>query len=355
MGVVPGEQGACGSVGGRDSGYADWLTRVRARLACDRDGANGAARLPTAAEAAAHPGASGARGRRAGRRRRPGASLATLIKELDEQFGQGAGAPGGPLARDRRRDPGPAHRAGEADQGPRRRPARRWRCAVDGPAAALIQHQAPEILARVNLFLGAGAVGQAAHRPGPGAQRRDPPPAAAAKARRRRRRRSTPPHEAELAAGLADAPDGAAEGVAAQARPRGAAPQLRPLTPAAYVDKPRRAADSAAPSTRPEAAPDDACSCRRSSSSPLCASAGSDRRRLRGAADRVGAGDMTLGNPNAKVTVIEYASSPAPTAPAWNEEVFPAFKAQVHRHRQGALRLPRVPDPAGAASPPPAS
>jgi len=29
---------------------------------------------------------------------------------------------------------------------------------VDGPAAALIQHQAPEILARVNLFLGEGAV-----------------------------------------------------------------------------------------------------------------------------------------------------------------------------------------------------
>ena len=29
---------------------------------------------------------------------------------------------------------------------------------VDGPSAVLIQHQAPEILARVNLFLGAGAV-----------------------------------------------------------------------------------------------------------------------------------------------------------------------------------------------------
>jgi hypothetical protein len=29
---------------------------------------------------------------------------------------------------------------------------------VEGPAAALIQHQAPDIIARVNLFLGAGAV-----------------------------------------------------------------------------------------------------------------------------------------------------------------------------------------------------
>src|ERR1700753_3614660 len=29
---------------------------------------------------------------------------------------------------------------------------------VDGPAAALIQHQAPEVLARVNLFLGEGQV-----------------------------------------------------------------------------------------------------------------------------------------------------------------------------------------------------
>jgi WD40 repeat protein len=31
---------------------------------------------------------------------------------------------------------------------------------VDGPAAALVQHQAPEILSRVNLFLGAGSVGK---------------------------------------------------------------------------------------------------------------------------------------------------------------------------------------------------
>jgi hypothetical protein len=31
---------------------------------------------------------------------------------------------------------------------------------VDGPAAALIQHQCEEILARANLFLGAGAVGR---------------------------------------------------------------------------------------------------------------------------------------------------------------------------------------------------
>jgi len=29
---------------------------------------------------------------------------------------------------------------------------------VEGPSATLIQHQAPDLLARVNLFLGAGAV-----------------------------------------------------------------------------------------------------------------------------------------------------------------------------------------------------
>jgi protein-disulfide isomerase len=43
---------------------------------------------------------------------------------------------------------------------------------------------------------------------------------------------------------------------------------------------------------------------------------------------KVTAEDMSLGNPNAKVTVIEYASVACPHCAKWNEEVFPAFKAK---------------------------
>ena len=42
---------------------------------------------------------------------------------------------------------------------------------------------------------------------------------------------------------------------------------------------------------------------------------------------KVSAEDMTLGNANAKVTVVEYASVACPHCARWNEEVFPAFKA----------------------------
>ncbi len=38
--------------------------------------------------------------------------------------------------------------------------------------------------------------------------------------------------------------------------------------------------------------------------------------------------DMTLGNPRAKVTVIEYASASCPHCAHFNNEVFPAFKAK---------------------------
>ncbi len=38
--------------------------------------------------------------------------------------------------------------------------------------------------------------------------------------------------------------------------------------------------------------------------------------------------DMTLGNPDAPVTVIEYASASCPHCARWNEEVYPAFKAK---------------------------
>jgi hypothetical protein len=78
---------------------------------------------------------------------------------------------------------------------------------VAGPAATLIQHQAPEILQRVNLFLGAGAVERL--RIVQGALRRG---AAGPKSTGAPRRRSAAPLdaglEAELEAGLARAAEG---------------------------------------------------------------------------------------------------------------------------------------------------
>lgn len=38
--------------------------------------------------------------------------------------------------------------------------------------------------------------------------------------------------------------------------------------------------------------------------------------------------DMSLGNPNAKVTVVEYASVACPVCGRWYREVFPAFRAK---------------------------
>ena len=45
-------------------------------------------------------------------------------------------------------------------------------------------------------------------------------------------------------------------------------------------------------------------------------------------ATAVAADDMTLGNPKAPVTVIEYASVACPHCAAFNNDVFPAFKAK---------------------------
>jgi protein-disulfide isomerase len=46
-----------------------------------------------------------------------------------------------------------------------------------------------------------------------------------------------------------------------------------------------------------------------------------------GQTSTVTADDMSLGNPAAKVTVIEYASASCPHCARFNNEVFPAFKA----------------------------
>ncbi len=43
---------------------------------------------------------------------------------------------------------------------------------------------------------------------------------------------------------------------------------------------------------------------------------------------RVAPDDMTLGNPRAKVTVIEYASASCPHCARFNNDLFPAFKAK---------------------------
>ncbi len=89
---------------------------------------------------------------------------------------------------------------------PRRGGAAVLEIKVDGAAAALIQHQAPDILARVNLVLGPASAEKLRIVQGPVR----PPAAESAPVRRPR---SPPPldaaAEAELAQGLAAAPDGA--------------------------------------------------------------------------------------------------------------------------------------------------
>jgi hypothetical protein len=77
---------------------------------------------------------------------------------------------------------------------------------VDGPAAALIQHQAPELLARVNLFLGAGSVAKL--RIVQGRVSAPAGPSATVRPRRLKNRPLDAAVEAELQDGLAKAPDG---------------------------------------------------------------------------------------------------------------------------------------------------
>jgi protein-disulfide isomerase len=50
--------------------------------------------------------------------------------------------------------------------------------------------------------------------------------------------------------------------------------------------------------------------------------------KLFGHGGAVTADDMSLGNPAAKVTVIEYASAVCPHCARFNDDVFPAFKAK---------------------------
>jgi len=130
-----------------------------------------------------------------------GRSLNRLLKDLDGRFGQG---PGALMARwqevvgpEIARRTEPVKLLKGRNGGPSSLEIR-----VAGPAAAIIQHQAHDILARVNLFLGKDAVQklrivQGPLRPGiePAAARRRPVPLDAAQ-------------EQALADGLAEAPEG---------------------------------------------------------------------------------------------------------------------------------------------------
>lgn len=135
-----------------------------------------------------------------------GRPLGKLVKALDEKFGQGEG---GLKARWREIAGETLARRTEPVKLVRRRGApSTLEIRVDGPAATLIQHQAPEILERVNLFLGSGSVDKLRIVQGPVRPVAAAPSAAVAKTRSRRK---APPldaaAEARLQAELADAPD----------------------------------------------------------------------------------------------------------------------------------------------------
>jgi hypothetical protein len=130
-----------------------------------------------------------------------GRSLGKFMRTLDERFGQGSA---GLSARwreivgaDVARRTEPVKLVKGRGGGPSTLEIR-----VAGPSAAIIQHQAHEILARVNIFLGAEAVQKLRIVQGP-LQRAEPKPLP---------RRRQPPldaaAEASLAEGLADAPEG---------------------------------------------------------------------------------------------------------------------------------------------------
>lgn len=131
-----------------------------------------------------------------------GRALAKFVKTLDDRFGQGPDAlkarwreiVGEALAA--RTEPAKLSR-------PRNGGGAALELKVDGPAAALIQHQAAEILTRVNLFLGQGAVAKLRIVQGP--VRRTEAAQSQAKATQARRRRGQPldaAAEASLESGL---------------------------------------------------------------------------------------------------------------------------------------------------------
>lgn len=130
-----------------------------------------------------------------------GRRLTKLIKALDERYGKGAG---GLQARWREIAGEGLYRATEPVRliQPRAGGPATLEIKVDGPAAALIQHQAPQIMQRANMFLGDGAIGKLRIVQGP--IRRT---AAAAKPTLRKKPPLDAAKEAELSAGLAAVDD----------------------------------------------------------------------------------------------------------------------------------------------------
>jgi hypothetical protein len=134
---------------------------------------------------------------------RAGKALTPLIKKLDEKFGRGAGAleprwreiVGDRLARVTRPQKLTKGKAGQPGV---------LELRVAGAAALLVQHQSEDILARVNLFLGAGSVDRLRIAQGP------VKPLTEAAARPKRAAKPPPlaaEAEADLAASIADVPD----------------------------------------------------------------------------------------------------------------------------------------------------
>lgn len=133
-----------------------------------------------------------------------GRALMSFIRDLDARFGQGPGAlqarwreiVGEQIAR--RTEPVKLTRPRGGGPGA-------LEIRVAGPAAAIIQHQGPEIIARVNLFLGTGAIDKLRIVQGPlrnEALRQTARPA----------RRIPPPLDAGREAALADSLRGAPDG-----------------------------------------------------------------------------------------------------------------------------------------------
>jgi hypothetical protein len=140
---------------------------------------------------------------------RAGRALTGLVKSLDQRFGQG---PDGLKARWReivgdtlaaRTEPVKLVKGRNGQPGV-------LELRVDGPAAALIQHQAPGILARAGLFLGQGVVDRLRIVQGP--VRMKPAAASSPAARAQARRRQTGPLDAADEARLAASLEGATEG-----------------------------------------------------------------------------------------------------------------------------------------------
>jgi hypothetical protein len=137
-----------------------------------------------------------------------GRSLAKIIKALDNQFGHTEGA----LQARWREIAGEALAAHSEPLKlikSRTGAGGTLQLKVDGPIAALVQHQAPDILARANLILGAGSVDRLRIVQGPvrpAARTLDP--AAQVRARRRKLRPLDAAEEAQLETSLEKAPDG---------------------------------------------------------------------------------------------------------------------------------------------------